>query len=138
MSLAATLASTIAPKFLGKVGDLVKKYIPDTEKALAFQRDIQLAAVELEREIVKAQKDVIVAEAQGESWLQRNWRPILMLTIVAIVANNYIFAPYIELLFNKDITLPLPAELWALMKLGVGGYIVGRSGEKIVREYKNG
>ena len=72
-----------------------------------------------------------MAEAQGESWLQRNWRPILMLTIVAIVANNYVISPYIRLFFNESIILDLPDKLWNLLQIGVGGYVIGRSAEKI-------
>jgi hypothetical protein len=32
--------------------------------------------------------------------------------------------------------LVLPPDMWALLKIGVGGYIVGRSGEKIARSLK--
>ena len=77
-----------------------------------------------------------MAEAKGESWLQRNWRPILMLTIVAIVANNYLIYPYLSLFTEKAMVLELPERLWNLMTLGVGGYIAGRSAEKIIDRWK--
>jgi hypothetical protein len=81
--------------------------------------------------IIQRQFDVVMAKAQGESWLQRNCRPILMLTIVSIVANNYVIAPYIQLFFSKGIQLELPAWLWSLLQIGVVGYVIGRSAEKI-------
>ena len=56
-----------------------------------------------------------------------------MLIFVAIIANNYIIAPYIQVLFGKQFTvfLPIPPDMWGLLKLGIGGYILGRSAEKI-------
>lgn len=97
---------------------------------------VQLSQLEAQAEKAEiayreAQAKVIIAEAQGQSWLQRNWRPILMLTIVFIVANNYVIAPYISLFGYKSLALELPETMWNLMNIGVGGYIVGRSGEKI-------
>jgi hypothetical protein len=37
---------------------------------------------------------------------------------------------------DTAVILELPQDLYDLMKIGVGGYIVGRSGEKIVKEWK--
>ena len=51
-------------------------------------------------------------------------------------------APLVELavrLLTYDqlpLTIPLPDELWNLLMIGVGGYIVGRSGEKIAEKVK--
>ena len=85
--------------------------------------------------MVSAQKEVIVAEIQS-GWLSRSWRPILMLTIVAIVANNYLIFPYASLFTDKTVVLDLPDKLWSLMQIGVGGYIAGRSGEKLMETFK--
>ena len=102
-------------------------------KLIALQAQAQDAASRL----VEAQASIVVAEAQGESWLQRNWRPVLMMSIVAIVVNNYLLVPYGELFFPSSVkVLDLPPELWELMKIGVGGYVVGRTGEKMVKEWK--
>ena len=76
---------------------------------------------------------MIIAEAKGQSWLQRNWRPLLMAMFGVIIANNYIMFPYIELLLGKQyaVKLAIPENMWSLLKLGVSGYILGRSAEKI-------
>jgi len=84
----------------------------------------------------KLRHNIIIAETQSQSWLARNWRPILMLTIVTIVANNYVIFPYVSLFTAKVTMLVLPDHLWSLLKIGVGGYIVGRSGETIVKTLK--
>ncbi len=93
---------------------------------IKIQGDITGKIIEYEKQIVDAQARVIQAEATGHSWLQRNWRPITMLVFVFIVFYNFIFAPITGLK-----ALPTPEQLWSLMKLGITGYILGRSGEKI-------
>jgi len=80
--------------------------------------------------------NIIIAETKSQSWLARNWRPILMLTIVAIIANNYVLFPYLSLFTEKVTMLTLPDHLWALLKIGVGGYIVGRSAEQVAKTIK--
>ena len=87
-------------------------------------------AMQYEAKIVQAQADIVKAEVQGKSWMQRNWRPILMLSIVAIIINNYILFPYLGTFIPLK-ALELPAGLWTLMSIGVGGYVGGRSLEKI-------
>jgi hypothetical protein len=121
-------------KGLGIVDDLVE----DKDKANEIKASIQKQVlVQNHNELVKeldAQMKIILAEAKG-GFLQRNWRPILMLTIVAIIANNYVVAPYVELFFpGKSIMLELPGGLWALLNVGVGGYVAGRSAEKIFKK----
>ena len=59
-----------------------------------------------------------------------------MLTIVAIIANNYLIAPYLQALFGTGLMLDLPNELFNLMTVGVGGYVIGRSAEKGIRAWK--
>ena len=60
----------------------------------------------------------------------------MMLTFVFIVANNYILVPYANLFFpSTSLELELPESLFELLKIGVGGYIFGRSGEKMVESY---
>jgi hypothetical protein len=60
-----------------------------------------------------------------------------MLVFVFIVANNYILAPYLQAMFGWSVSLQTPPDLWALIKIGLGGYVVGRSAEKCVSAWKN-
>ncbi|MEM7507650.1 MAG: 3TM-type holin [Pseudomonadota bacterium] len=120
---------------LGKVIDGV---IPDQNEAARIKAKILAELMAHEGAELEAKMKIVLAEAQGESWLQRNWRPVLMLTIVAIVANNYLFAPYLAAMGLVSIQLDLPDRLWDLMTLGVGGYVVGRSAEKTVKAWRVG
>ena len=103
----------------------------------SIKNELSGKVLEYETELIKAQTAIITAEAQGRSWLQCNWRPLLMVTIVAIVANNFLIFPYLSLWTDKVVMLELPRELYALMKVGVGGYIASRGAEEVMaREYK--
>jgi hypothetical protein len=87
---------------------------------------------------LKESASIIRAEANSQSWLARNWRPMLMCLFGLIIANNYIIFPYMNMFMpEKSVLLPVPVHLWDLLKLGIGGYVVGRSGEKIVKVWKD-
>jgi len=80
---------------------------------------------EQQLELQRLQTEVIVAEAKG-NWLQRSWRPILMLAFGFIVIYVKFFAPLFDLKIPE-----LENEFWDLLQLGIGGYVIGRSAEKI-------
>lgn len=122
----------------GLIGKAVDRVVPDADQAEQLKAQLTLAALQQDAGALQAAADIIRAEAQGESWLQRNWRPLLMLTVVAIIGNNYLVAPYVNALFGAGTApvLDLPDRLWDLMTLGVGGYVVGRTAEKAVKSWK--
>ena len=109
---------------------LVDHFFPsEKDKADAKAKLIDLAQRgELAK--IAAASGVVEAEAQSEHWLTANWRPIAMLTFVVIIANNYILYPYLSLFWSAAPTLAIPPDMWALLKIGLGGYVVGRSVEK--------
>lgn len=125
---------------LDGVFSLIDQGIEDKDEAAKLKAGITTAAQNADlskfTQQLQAQAGVVTAEATGESWLQRNWRPILMLTIVVIVANNYLLAPYVRAFGGPELVLQLPERLWDLMTLGVGGYVVGRTAEKGIKEWK--
>jgi len=84
---------------------------------------------------MEVQASVIKTEMQG-SWMQKNWRPILMFIFMAVITNNYILAPYLMALFDWSVELEIPPEMWGLLKLGIGGYVVGRSVESGIKHWK--
>jgi len=91
---------------------------------------------ELQATFLQAQTSIITAEAKSEHWLTAVWRPITMLVFVFIIANNYIIVPYANAMGASLPVLDVPPDLWALIKLGLGGYVLSRGGEKIVKEWK--
>jgi hypothetical protein len=134
MNLITNIVGTVAKP----VFDIIDKAVTDKDQAARLKADLQRRLIDQQDAGLKAQMQIILAEATGESWAQRNWRPVLMLVIVAIIANNYLLAPYLGAMFGVGLQLELPEHMWNLMTLGVGGYIAGRSGEKIAGTLKRG
>lgn len=100
---------------------------------LGAQAGLASQVLDYEARLAEGQTKVIIAEAQGQSWLQRNWRPMLMCTFGFIVLWNYVIAPLATSFGANVPVLDLPPGMWTLLQLGVGGYVVGRSGEKITQ-----
>jgi len=127
---------TLLAPLLGAINKVIDKVVPDKAEALRLQTALMQEIMTNYREEMKNATEVVLAEAKGESYLQRNWRPILMLSIVAIVVNNYLLYPYLVLFGVPAVVLDLPPDLWSLMSIGVGGYVVGRSAEKIAESVR--
>jgi hypothetical protein len=114
------------------IGNAIDK-IDKSDEKLALQLrykelliSIEGACIDYEGKLLDSKSKIIESETKGESWLQRNWRPLLMCICMFIVFNNYVLVPY----FNLPVTT-LDNHIWTLMDLGVGGYVAGRSLEKI-------
>ena len=120
------------------LGDVVKKIIPDSNKNAEIEREIKLALLEHTDSLENMRGSIVLAEAKSGNFLTASWRPILMLVAIAIIAVNYLIFPIIAIGYPAimDSTLELPDQLWNLLTLGVGGYIVGRSGEKMINNFK--
>ena len=118
-------------RVMDPISGVLSEFIEDKDERNAITAKVKLALVSQETQLVQASRDVVVAEAQGESFLQRNWRPIIMLTFGAILANNYILVPWL-VAFGVDTiaVLDMPEGLWTLLSIGLGGYVVGRTIEK--------
>ncbi len=129
----------ILGKILDKGLGIVDKFVEDKDKAnelkAAIKDKILVQDHEENLELIKGQVDIILAEAKG-SWLQRNWRPGLMALFGIIIFNNYVLNPWLSTLFSVDVVMRIPPDMWALLKLGIGGYIVGRSVEKGMEKWK--
>jgi len=115
---------------------IINKIFPDPlERAKAQATLIELQQRGELKELESAM-NVIVSESKSNHWIVAAWRPLTMLTFTFIVANNYILYPYLSLFWADAPVLTLPPDLWDLLKIGLGGYVVGRSVEKSVIAYK--
>ena len=123
--------SKLIEGIMGPIAKIIGKAVPDKDLAVQLTAQIQMGLLALSMEEIKGATKIIVAEAQGVSWMQRNWRPLTMLTFVFIIANNYIIVPY-AVAFGLEVPmLEIPAGMWGLLTVGIGGYVAGRSYEKI-------
>lgn len=91
----------------------------------AVENELLAKVVDYETQLLESKTAIITAEATGQSWLQRNWRPITMLVfLVLVVSDSFGWLP------NK-----LAPEAWTLLQIGLGGYVAGRSAEKMTQQY---
>lgn len=104
-----------------------------TVKNVLFSLQAQLFGKiqEYESELLQAKTTIITAEAKSESWLARNWRPGTMVAfVVAILSYWFGWTP--EDLKEEHVT-----AMFDLVKIGLGGYVVGRSVEKTAKSVAN-
>ena len=144
LPILGSLLSGIGGKILGNAAetacDVIDQFVADKDLAANLKAEARMRMMEVDvtkyAAQLEAQKATLVAEITGESWIQRNWRPTVMMMFAAIIANNYIIFPYLSLFdFSKEAVtqLDLPEVMWECLKLGLSGYIVGRSAEKIAK-----
>jgi len=112
---------TVIKDLLGGLDNL----FTSKEEKIKAENIIKQILIEKQLELQQMQTDVILAEAKG-NWLQRSWRPVLMLSFGFIVIYVKFLAPVFDLVVPE-----LELEFWELLKIGIGGYVVGRSAEKI-------
>ena len=99
----------------------------DDERLQAKARLLEVQAasmdkvLETESRMLEARAGIVQAEASSGHWLTATWRPITMLVFLALVV-----ADALDILPNR-----LSDEVWPLLQLGLGGYVVGRSVEKV-------
>ncbi len=75
---------------------------------------------------------IVYSETAGESWLQRNWRPVVMLIFTGLICAHWLgFTP-------PNLPESVVLKLLDIVQVGLGGYVIGRSAEKVVREYVKG
>lgn len=93
----------------------------------------KLALMELvkngEIQEMTGRSEIVKAEGNSEHWLTASWRPILMLVFGSlIVARWFGFS-------SQNISTDEYIKLWDIVELGIGGYVIGRSAEKIIPDF---
>ena len=96
-------------------------------KVYAAQGELLSQVFEYEKATMRMQADIITAEAKGESWIQRNWRPMTMLAFVCLVIAHWFG------MTPAGLNQATVDALFLLVQIGLGGYIVGRSAEKVAK-----
>lgn len=124
------MIAALIPAIAGLIGKVVDRAVPDKAEAERLKADLTMQLLSLNQEELKASSSIIIAEAQGGSWLQRSWRPITALTFVSLVVAHWLG-------FTADnLTQETINKIMDIVQLMVGGYVVGRSAEKVVKEWK--
>ena len=123
----------ILPALLGALAPILQKAIPDEGQRMQAQLDLQRALLDGQSDLARAMADVMKADAASESPLTRNARPITVLWALAMITWVGVVAPMLGLQVEVVAALKgVPAELWSLLTVGIGAYMLARSVDKIV------
>jgi len=106
------------------VGNIVDNVFTNDEEKSEAKKQLTEVVLKSLNEVAEVQGEVIKTEMKG-NFLQKSWRPLIMLTFGVILVCKWFG------LTNEAIPLQLELQLLDIVKLGLGGYVVGRSAEKI-------
>ena len=127
------LADLVSSGTVKEVMSGIDALTTSAEERGKIKLDLVKNVLETERAQFEAQAKIITAEAQGQGVLQRSWRPIGMLVFIFIVAYNYVIRDLLGMVLSDLPELAIPPGMWNLLTVGFGGYVVGRSAEKIAK-----
>ena len=127
---------SLLTRLIEPVSNIVGKFVKDKDLAQQLEAELTKEVLTFHETELKEAASVIRTEAGSQSWLARNWRPGLMALFGLIIANNYVLYPYLSLFFPEAPMLEIPPDMWGLLKIGIGGYIVGRSTEKGIKVWR--
>lgn len=110
------------------VGKIADDLFTSDKERLDAENELQrigLGYATIEAETKKVAAEVIKVEAGSDNWLAANWRPMVMLTFTGLIVARWFgwAAP--------NLTEAEYLKLWSIVEFGLGGYVVGRSAEKI-------
>ena len=112
------------------IGNLIDRILPDKEAQAKAKIELMKIVQEGEMQEMKGLSKIISSEANSEHWLAATWRPITMLVFLGMIVSWWFgYTP-------SNVTEPMVLELFGLLKIGIGGYIVGRSAEKAIKVWK--
>jgi holin (3TMs family) len=126
----------IITALLPLITKVFERAIPDPAERAKAQQEMTSILLENQGKIFDGMKEVMAADAKSESPLTRNARPIVVywsLAVITLIVIGGVFgfaAPILDAL--KDI----PDKLWDLMTYGIGAYVLGRSAEKAVTNWR--
>jgi hypothetical protein len=116
------LIPALAPILSRVAGNL----FPDPEAKAKAESEMAMALLASQKELEQAAANIIKAEASSTNWLASSWRPIVMLTFAGLIVARWFgwAAP--------NLSEAEYLKLWSIVELGLGGYVIGRSAEKII------
>lgn len=107
-------------------GKLIDRLWPDQTQRDAAKLELLKMQQAGELTELAHRAGIVQAEAASEHWLTATWRPILMLVFGGLIVARWFGWS------SPGLTEAEYLKLWDIVEFGIGGYVVGRSAEKIV------
>jgi hypothetical protein len=129
MNLLGKIIGTGAAEITDSIGGVLDKFITSDEEKLQAKQAMSEVVMSKLTDLASYQRDVLSAEMHGSA-LQRNWRPMVMLAFAFIIVFRYFLQPLLSHWWDIP-AIELPDKFWGLLEIGIGGYVIGRSVEKV-------
>jgi hypothetical protein len=130
------LAPLLGKIAAGPVLDIVDKLVPDADLKSRLKAEIRTSLARRDVALIAARRAAVLGELRSDSWMTRSWRPALMFLLMIFLLFFGLIVPLMELVAGQPLAIEphfdrIPEPLWNLLALGVGGYVGGRTVEKI-------
>ena len=119
------MIQALIPALAPVLGKVIGNLFPDPEQKARAEAEMMKALLAHQAEIEGAAAKIIQTEAASTHWLAANWRPLTMIVFVSLIVARWFgwAAP--------NLSEAQYVKLWSIVEFGLGGYVVGRSVEKI-------
>lgn len=120
-----TMIQALIPALAPLLGDIIRSKFPDPAEAAKLEAEMQAELWRNAHQLNAAAADIIKTEAQSQHWLAAIWRPLVMLTFCGLIVARWFgwAAP--------NLSEAEYLKLWSIVEFGLGGYVIGRSVEKV-------
>ena len=97
----------------------------------AVQAEVAKKWFDMEMKLMDLQAKNTMAEMEHGSWLTKSWRPMVMIGFfIMLVSHWFGFTP-------ANVNQETVGWMMEIIKWGLGGYVIGRSAEKVVPKIVN-
>ena len=119
------MIQALIPALAPILGKIVAAKFPDPAEAAKAEAEMTAQLWQNAHAINAAAAEIIKTEAASQHWLASNWRPLTMIVFVGLIVARW-FGWAAPGLSEAEYL-----KLWSIVEFGLGGYVVGRSVEKI-------
>lgn len=119
------MIQALIPVLAPILGNIIKSKFPDPAEQAKVEAEMTQALWQNAHQLNTAAADIIKTEAASQHWLAANWRPLTMLVFVGLIVARWFGYAAPELSEAEYL------KLWSIVEFALGGYVVGRSVEKI-------
>ncbi len=115
---------SLASDLVDSIGDAADGLFTSDEERKRAELAVRSRLLDHKEKMAAERAETIRTETQG-AWYQRAWRPAMMALFGCVIAAHWWG------LAGEGVTPEVQRYLYSIIKLGLGGYVVGRSAEKI-------
>lgn len=130
------IGNLVSGLMAGPLGKVVDAYVADVELRRKLKAELEGSLLTHLGQSLELQQAVVLAEVNSEHWLTRSWRPLLMVLLMGFLVLVGVILPLADAVAGYAVPFnprwqALPQGFWDFLNIGMGGYVGGRTLEKI-------